>query len=151
MQRILFSISLVVFLGSCKETQVIAQNTFANQENILLVEYDAISRGYFFAVKITNDSITKFKDRSKQESVSKPCSKKGWSEIISSLKKLELEKISDLKAPSDKRTFDGAAHAQLKITTTKETYTSTSFDDGNPPQELKPLVNTILSLTESIE
>ncbi len=147
---ILFT-NFILFLASCGETKTIAQNNTSNQNSINVIEYEAVSRGYFLAITIDKDSITKFKDRNRKESASVSCSLKDWNTIIADMKKIEFEKITDLKAPSDKRTFDGAAHAQLKITTSTQIYTSNSFDHGNPPQELKSLVDTILSLTESIE
>ena len=42
-------------------------------------------------------------------------SNKQWREIVNLADKIKLKELSSLKAPSEKRKFDGAAHAQLKV------------------------------------
>ncbi len=147
--------SLVKVISKEKE-ESIGQNVTTEdqktQENdIIGVEYQALTRATFFQVNINNDKIKKTTDRNFKNSDSKKCSKKDWNSITTLVDAIALEKISQLKAPSGKRLFDGAAHAQLKITSQNKTYTSSSFDHGNPPKEIEQLVNTILSLSESIE
>ncbi|MDH7446284.1 hypothetical protein [Aquimarina sp. 2201CG14-23] len=151
--RVLFLCTqFLFFLGSCGQPKTIIQNgTTYNQQNITTIQYDAFSRGYFLAVSIDKDQIKKFKDRNLKEFDTKNCTEKDWNKVLLLINDIELKKINTLQAPSDKRTFDGAAHARLKIISGDKIYTSAGFDHGNPPEDLKVLVNTILSLTESIE
>ena len=65
------------------------------------------------------------------------------------VKKVELENLSLFKAPSKRREIDGAAIAKLKVIKNENEYTSTNFDHGNPPLEIKNLVNYIISLSQS--
>ncbi len=140
----------LVKILSKEKKQPRAQNNLESP-NIIDVEYQAVSRGYFLNTKINKSLITLFKDRSLENMVSKSCSQNDWSYLLSAIKKIDIQTINKLKAPSKKRSFDGAPHGQLKISTTNKTYTSVSFDHGNPPKEIKLLVNHILSLVESIE
>ncbi|MBQ4820006.1 DUF4377 domain-containing protein [Aquimarina sp. MMG016] len=141
----------LVRIISKEKTKTIAQNIASTQNEPKSIVYNAFSRGYFITAEINKSAIKKFKDRNLQDFDSKKCNKKDWDNILSHIKKIDIKNISELKAPSEKRTFDGAAHAQLKIIVGDQTYTSSSFDHGNPPEEIKALVNTILSLAESIE
>jgi len=119
--------------------------------NVTSVEYTALSRGSFFGAKIDKNKISSSKDRNQKKYHSIDCTDKDWKIITSLIRKVNVKNMKNLKAPSEKRLFDGAPHAQLKVTSGNTTYTSTSFDHGNPPEELKTLVNTILSLSESVE
>lgn len=145
----------LVKIISKEKNQSIAQNiplkNKKDQDNIVNVEYQALSRGSFFQIKISTDRIEKTIDINLKDSDSKKCSKKDWNTITSLLKTIDVDKISELKAPTEKRLFDGAPHAQLKIISSTETFVSNGFDHGHPPQEIQQLVNTILSLAESIE
>ncbi|WP_223148885.1 DUF4377 domain-containing protein [Aquimarina sp. RZ0] len=135
---------------SKQKNQSIAQNT-SEKQNDLEFEYEALSRGYFFKAKIDKNTITSFKDRNLNNKVSKDCSKSDWNTLLSLAEDIELTELSKLKAPGEKRFFDGAAHAILKVTSGNKTYISANFDHGDPPDEIKLLVNQILSLSESIE
>ena len=95
--------------------------------------------------------IKKFNDRSLKNSETKKCSKKEWSIIQSELERINLKKMKELKAPSNKKNFDGALHARVIVVFPSQTFTSVNFDHGNPPEQIAPLVNTMLSLAESIE
>ena len=64
---------------------------------------------------------------------------------------MDIEQIPNLKAPTENRFFDGAAIANLKISYKGTIYESASFDHGNPPKEIEPLVKEILSISENIE
>ncbi|PKV48689.1 uncharacterized protein DUF4377 [Aquimarina sp. MAR_2010_214] len=145
----------LVKIISKEKNQSIAQNVplknKKNQDTIIDIEYQALSRGSFFQIKINNDRIEKTTDVNLKNSHSKKCSKKDWNTIISLLETIDIDKISELKAPTEKRLFDGAPHAQLKITSFTKTFVSNGFDHGHPPHEIQQLVNTILSLAESIE
>ncbi len=146
--------SLLKILSKEKD-QTVGQNmthsTPIQQQEVSDIVYEASTRGSFFQIKINKDLIQKTKDRSLKEINSKKCSKEDWDTILSFLKNTPIEKIGDLTPPTDKRATDAALHAKLKIITKTNTYTSIGFDHGNPPDEIKQLVKTILSLSESIE
>ncbi len=129
----------------------IAHSIQPPQNNVQSIVYEASTRGSFFQIKISKDVIEKTKDRSLKEINSKKCSKKDWDVILSLLEDIQVENINNLTPPTSKRASDAALHAQLKITSGDNTYTSAGFDHGNPPQEIEQLVTTILSLAESIE
>ena len=64
------------------------------------------------------------------------------------IQELDLESLLQLKAPTDKRLFDGAAIANLKITKQGKRYESQSFDHGYPPAEIEKIVNKMLSFVK---
>ena len=45
--------------------------------------------------------------------------------------------------------YDGAAHAKLKVFVNDKEYESSSFDHGNPPIEIKSLVEYIMTMSKS--
>jgi len=126
-------------------------STPASQENLSKIIYEASTRGAYFKVIIDKEFIQRTKDRRTTQLDSKACSSNDWKTLSTTIRTIDLRALDKLVSPTDKRTTDAALHATLKIITTSQTYTSKSFDHGNPPEEIKPLVNTILSLAESIE
>jgi len=121
-----------------------------DQNNIVTIEYSAITRGSFKEIKATKENISFQKNRSKQASV-KDCSEKEWSELMVLLKAIDLDLLSKLEAPSKKHQFDGAAIASLIVTVNEKSYQTPSFDDGNPPKEIESLVKYILTIAETVE
>ncbi len=140
---------------SKEKDDAIAQNTsitpLKKQHKIINIEYEALSMASFFQVNLSQNLIEKAIDRDLKNVQSKKCSDRDWNSILSLLKNINLQKIHELKSPTEKRFFDGAPHAQLKIISQTNTFTSAGFDHGYPPKEIQQLVNTILSLAESIE
>ncbi len=119
--------------------------------SIIAIEYIASTRGSFLSIKVNKDVIERTADRSLKDSKRTKCSKKDWSEITALVQDVALEKINALEAPSSKKNTDAALIAQIKVILPSHTFTSSQFDHGNPPEEIEQLVNTILSLAESIE
>lgn len=74
-----------------------------------------------------------------------------WSSILESMKNTDAARMSQLKAPSDSRASDAALHAILSVRKNDTIYKTNSFDHGNPPAEVKPLVEAILRLAENVE
>ncbi len=141
--------SLLKIISKKKEVNKSQNKKTQNDQTI--VAYEALSRGSFIKTMISKKGIELFKDRNLKNKIIKTCTEKQWDKVVSSLKEVDIKNINKLRAPSNKRLYDGAAHAQLKITLDDKTYTSSGFDHGNPPEEIKALVLTILSLTESVE
>ena len=110
------------------------------------IEYEALSRGFYNKFIFQNSAITIITQRdSKGESVK--LSKKDISDIMLLVKGIKLETMSTLKAPTDARTYDGAAHGNITITTNGKVYVGPGFDAGTPPKELVKIVDKILSFT----
>jgi hypothetical protein len=65
--------------------------------------------------------------------------------------KIDLEKLPTLKDPTQKRFYDGAAIANLKIRYHDKNYETTDFDHEFPPAEIEKLVNKIVSLAKEKE
>lgn len=120
-----------------------------NDLNTATIEYSAKTRGFYEKYVISNHSLNFYKDRVETETFKTiPITDEQWNGIIAVAQKLELGQLPKLKAPSEKRFYDGAAIANLKITYKDSVYQTENFDHGNPPAEIVNMVNTILSLTK---
>ena len=106
------------------EEVVFSAQTRGSSENITVVNYNVFH-------KTQKDSKTHFINKDNRDA------------LEAEVKKMSLSKISDLKAPSNKRAFDGAMHARITIKIGNKTYVSSDFDDNNPPEELKVLVDLL--------
>jgi len=142
MKALFIVLSLLVFDQGCKNSKI-------DQDN-LTIEYSAMSRGSYKLITINKNTISITNQRNAKPIV-KECKEAYWNKIMDLIKAIDIENISKLEAPTQKRFYDGAAIANLTIAYNGTDYESASFDHGNPPKELEPIVKEILSLIENIE
>jgi hypothetical protein len=139
--KILSFLLLTIFIG----------NSCASQKNTDMsttqIEYSAMSRGYYQKVVVKDQMVTITKSRG-EEPVGNKINGMQWAKITSEFKKINLEAIPNLKAPTEKRFHDGAAIANLKITQNGKTYETKGFDDGFPPAEIEKLVTLLVAFTQ---
>ena len=107
-----------------------------------VIEYSAMSRGYFKKIVVQNQSVSVINGRDVQAVENKIDDAK-WKQIVAEFEKINLESIPTLKAPTEKRFYDGAAIGNLKITQNQKTYETPGFDNGFPPKEIEKLVNLL--------
>ena len=136
-------ILLTVFLGkSCSNE---AQNDITNTT----LQYTATTRGFFLKIIVSNQKATISRDRNGEKSPEEiTISDNDWKEMIGYFEKIDLKKLPTLKDPTQKRFYDGAAIAHLKIRYQDKNYETTDFDHGFPPAEIEKLVNKIVSLAK---
>jgi hypothetical protein len=141
--KILTLLFLTIFMGNgCDSAK-------AQDIETAIIEYTANTRGFYQKITVKNQMLTVSKDRDGNDKpVPKKLSDAEWKELVTCFKTLELDSLSKLKAPSEKRFYDGAAIANLKITFKDKAYETTSFDHGFPPKEIKKFVNTVTSLVK---
>lgn len=116
-----------------------------------VIEYTANTRGFYQKIIVQNQKFTVSKSRDGKDSpAEQKVSSSDWKKIIDAFQEVDLESIPTLKAPTEKRFYDGAAIADLKITYQGKSYKTQPFDHGNPPVEIEKLVNkiTVLALPE---
>ncbi len=111
------------------------------------VEYKAYSRGFYQTISVENQMVFISKSREEKPMVAK-LSTADWNSVILVVNELNLKMFSQMKAPTEKRLFDGAAIANLKITKQGKTFESQSFDHGYPPAETEKIVNKMLSFVK---
>jgi len=121
------------------------------QDKDISFSYERITRGSRAHYNLSKDQIKVVKNMGTETKASQEMSTKEWNLLMEKLKEVDVPNINKLVPPSDKRTFDGAAHAILSIKVGDTVYKSNSFDHGNPPAALKPLVKAILRLGETVE
>lgn len=109
------------------------------------IVYQAHTRGSSKEILIKDNVIYRSVNSQKKEIT---LTNKQREYLLGLLKEVNLVTMKDLKAPSDKRNTDGALHAEIQVKKNDEVYISCTFDDGNPPKELKALVNEIFELSK---
>ena len=141
--KILSLLFLTIFLGNgCDSAK-------AQDIETAVIEYTANTRGFYQKIIVKNQMVTVSKDRDGNDKlVPKKISDAKWKDLLDCFKTMELDSLPKLKAPSEKRFYDGAAIANLKITFKDKAYETDSFDHGFPPKEIKKFVNTITSLAK---
>ncbi len=123
-------------IGDAKKTEIVNSDKVSQEQKDYIIEYSAISRGIFNEIKINNNTISVQKNRNSKPVVSE-LNNEMREDLMKKLDEIDITLLPKLKAPTEKRFFDGAAHATLKITVDGKTYSTTSFDHGSPPEEVK--------------
>nr|WP_294782003.1 hypothetical protein [uncultured Flavobacterium sp.] len=139
--RILSLLLLTLFIasGCCSQKKTDMTST--------QIEYSAQSRGYYKSIVVENKSVSVTKERNEQ-AVKSTIDEAKWAKIADAVSKVNLEGLSALKAPTDKRTYDGAAIGNLKIVKDGKTYETPGFDNGFPPKEIEKLVNLLVDFSK---
>lgn len=111
-------------------------------------EYEAITRGSYKKVIVKQDTVITIKDRDLKDVVAAGLKNGEWNSLLKSLEDVNLEGLNEIKAPSVKHQVDAAPIANLKVIRGDKTYQSKSFDHGNPPQEIKDVVDKIMAASD---
>ncbi len=155
--KILLSILVIMFSAKeCKSSkeQALEEDNARNTEFVdqsdVKITYQALSRGAFEYICISKDTVHISTDRSLKKVTSYSCDKNDWRAISDLLKDVDINSFSSLKAPTDKRLFDGAPHATLKLATGSDEISTPTFDHGHPPKAIEELVNKVLSIKENL-
>ncbi|KGO83375.1 hypothetical protein Q763_05010 [Flavobacterium beibuense F44-8] len=111
-------------------------------------EYEAITRGSYKKVIVKQDTVITIKDRDLKDVVTAGLKNGEWNSLLKSLEGVNLEGLNEIKAPSVKHQVDAAPIANLKVIRGDKTYQSKSFDHGNPPQEIKDVVEKIMAASD---
>lgn len=118
------------------------------QDKVSRIEFNSGTRTFRQQIILTRDSVVtieeNFRTDLKPQISRRSMNAKEWNSLLESLKGISLEDIDDLKSPTDKRTYDAAAHGSLILTDPAGKSFSHGFDDDNAHQRLQPLVKKIL-------
>ncbi|MBF4464670.1 hypothetical protein [Flavobacterium sp. LC2016-12] len=139
--RILSLLILTIFFGTGCSSQKLADMTTTQ------MEYSAVSRGVYKKIVVQNKTVSVTNGRDTQP-IEKKITDAKWKQIVTEFSKIKLESIPTLKAPTEKRFYDGAAIGNLKITQNQKTYETTGFDNGFPPKEIEKLVNLLVDFAK---
>lgn len=114
-----------------------------------VLEYTSDSRGNHLNITIANQKASISQGRGTENpAIALAISDADWKELVTYFKAVNLEELSTLKDPTQKRFYDGAAIAHLKIKYHDTTYETVDFDHGFPPNKIEKLVNKIVALAK---
>ena len=141
--KVLSLIVLTLLMSKSCSNQ--AQKDLANS----FIQYTADSRGFHLKIIIANQKAT-IAQGTGTENPSQviAIADADWKELVTEFQKTNLEEIPNLKDPTQKRFYDGAAIANLKIRYQDKNYETVAFDHGFPPTAIEKLVNKIVSLAK---
>ena len=141
--RIVSILSVLVFvLGSCN-SQKNAIGTSIEMKDIE-IQYEANTRGFYNKLVLKNATISSTNDRDgKENPIVQKVTDVDWNALNDEINIVDLENLPNLKAPTEKRFYDGAAIANLKIIYKGNTYQTTDFDHGFPPMQIKRVVEIV--------
>ncbi len=111
------------------------------------IEYHVFSRNYYLNITVKNKTIRIVKERDGKQKITK-ITTSDWETLGKLYAKIQPEKLSKLKPPSEHRHVDAAAIANLRIIYDGQLFETESFDHGNPPQEISELIKKIVSLAK---
>jgi hypothetical protein len=133
----LFIFSILFILMNCA-----SQKTSDIKEII----YNAITRGRSENITLRGSTL---QYKTTKESIFINLTKEQLAKVNTEVSKINLNEINTLKAPTNKRFYDGAMHTSILIKSNSMEYTSATFDDTNPPAELKALCDLLLNLAKN--
>lgn len=139
-------LSLMVVTGcSSKKTATAASEKKGTD---ITFEYTALTRGYYRKATLTPAGISVITQHKGEAAVTEITTAQ-WNGLVDFYEKNIANKgiaLNSLEVPSKKHQFDGALAANLTIKKEGEEFTTQTFDHGNPPAEVKALVDEIVTL-----
>ncbi|MBT8325933.1 MAG: hypothetical protein HKN99_12725 [Winogradskyella sp.] len=155
MKFLFFMLSFGALTNSCNSSKInTLSNTHNDPENVqndISVTYTAMSRGDALFINISKDSISISEDRYMKDVEVYKCTKEDWQAISTLLKDIDYETLPKLKAPTDKRLYDGAPIAVLKIEYNNIAFSTPGFDHGFPPDKIQEIVNRMIAIKNTLK
>ena len=156
--------TLIITMSSCncqKKTTETAMATSTEKTETMISEtkegktaqkfpilvYESMSRGYYKKITVENNSISVQNTR-EELAKTKSLTEEELATIEKAYKGIDVKELPNLKAPSEKRFYDGAPITNLEVRMDDHIYRSTDFDGGTPPKEIEELINTILEIAD---
>ncbi|MBO0340680.1 hypothetical protein [Flagellimonas profundi] len=136
--RTIYAVLCILFLVNLSFSQYGTKN--------LEIAYRTITRGSYQLLELNEDFIIFTKKSAGKTVDTLKMDGKKWKAIAETVETLKLKEFPYLVAPSDRRKHDGTAHAKLKVYFRGQLCESTGFDDGNPPETIKELVELVEEL-----
>ncbi|WP_375238067.1 hypothetical protein [Aurantibacter sp.] len=155
-------IFFTIILNACGSSKELASNTTSTEINsktskernmqseITRIEYIASTRGFYNSITVFHDSVVTQVTRNGKET-STFLSKEEWNEINTLVSQIEVTTIPTLEPPTQNYRTDVAAAAGLQIVIGDKSYQTLNFDNGNPPKEIKALVEKLIEFTKKKE
>ena len=112
------------------------------------IEYQAISRGSYVNIQIQNETLSIVRARD-EKAKSYQLVKEDFKELADLFVKIDLNQLENYKGPEEKRFYDGAAMANVRIVYEGKVYQSQTFDHDSPPVEIEDFVNKIVSFVKT--
>ena len=119
--------------------------SYKPKNNFEEIIYNATTRGRSEKIIIKNNEL---QYQTNLSSNSIKLSEKQMDILVKEVSKINLNEINSLKAPTNKRLYDGAMHTTISLKNNSKEYISTTFDDSDPPYELVTLCNLLKSLAK---
>lgn len=130
----------------------IAVLTACNTKEIIQYEYKSTTMLGSRTLTITKDSvISSYFGRMEANRQARKTTPEEWEALKNSAKTIKLEEIRDLKSPTNKRATDAAPFGKVMLTTADSTYRSASFDGFDSHEMLKPLMEVIKEIANTVE
>ena len=153
MKSILILITILTTFSSCSCQKKIAEsNAVAEKQTTdMKLVYEANTRGFYQKITIENKEAFVLNDRnSKELGTAVKISDADWNELLGYFEGIKLDNMATFKDPTQKRFYDGAPIANLKVISNGKEYQTLDFDHGFPPVEIEKLVNKINSFVKKI-
>mgnify|MGYP005672639159 FL=1 len=147
--KFFFTLCLLIISNSnCIFNKSIPKHNTKEYDTLEII-YTQSSRGFFKEIHIEKSKITTYLNYQKTKIEEKTINQLDWDKCISYLQKIDRNKISKLKSPTNNRQSDKVHYAKLTILLNdKSKISSPDFDHGFPPDLIKPLIDFILNLSK---
>lgn len=111
------------------------------------IEFSKIARGYEEHIRVNPDSvhvlIHDVRGEKPATNFSRKLEKEEWVKLMDIAKVIKANEIEGLPSPTMMRASDAAMHGTLSLTTANGKSFSHGFDDENPHDSLKPLLQAV--------
>lgn len=140
MTRFIMAFSALMILTAC------------NTKEIIRYEYKSTTMLGSRTLTITKDSvISSYSGRIESNRQARKTTAQEWEALKTSANGIKLEEIRDLKSPTNRRATDAAPFGKVMLTTADSTYRSASFDGYESHEMLKPLMEVIKEIANSVD
>jgi heat shock protein HslJ len=109
--------------------------------------YTVATRGFKKTISYVAGTLQVIQDFPKKPVKEYKLTDQEQTEIESLIEQMNNIAIDKLKVPSNKNQVDGALAAYFSLSSDKQTVKAPIFDDGNPPVELKAIIEKLVALS----
>ena len=120
-------------------------NCSAQIKDSISIEYKAVTRGSQISLLANSEGIIY---KSYDKNLELKISEDQWNEIKDLVFSIDLDAMKNLIPPSTESHTDRAMIGSLLINKNGQIYESSTFDHGNPPSEIKELIDTLFELAD---